>query len=369
MTQPAIPYVNLAQQHQPLKPALLEAVSRVLDHGQFILGPEVAEFEQRFADVCGVRYAIGVNSGTDALILALRALGVRRGDEVITAPNSFVASAACIGILGARPVFVDVGDDYNLDPNRLEAAITPRTRAILPVHLTGRPAAMGPILDVARAHNLAVIEDCAQAVLARYDDRAVGSLGHAGCFSLHPLKTLNACGDGGVITTDDAGLAEEFRILRNIGLRSREDCVAWSHNSRLDTIQAAMLLVKLDVLADWTAARRAHAQYYQAHLADVVRVPVDQPHEYAVYHTFVIQAEARDDLRAYLAAQGIGTVIHYPAPIHVQRAAAGLGYQPDDFPVTMAQAQRILSLPVYPELTDAQRARVVAQVRSFYDRD
>ena len=369
MTQPAIPYVNLAQQHQPLKPALLEAVGRVLDHGQFILGPEVSEFEQRFADLCGVRHAIGVNSGTDALILALRTLGVRRGDEVITPPNSFVASASCIGVLGARPVFVDVGDDYNLDPNLLEAAITPRTRAILPVHLTGRPAAMGPILEIARAHNLAVIEDCAQAVLARYHDQPVGSLGDAGCFSLHPLKTLNACGDGGVITTNDAGLAEEFRILRNIGLRSREDCVVWSHNSRLDTIQAAMLLVKLDVLADWTAARRTHAQYYQAHLADVVRVPVDQPHEYAVYHTFVIQAEARDALRAHLTAHGIGTVIHYPAPIHVQRAAAELGYAPDDFPVTMAQAQRILSLPVYPELTETQRATVVAQVRSFYDRD
>lgn len=369
MTQPAIPYVNLAQQHQPLKPALLAAVSRVLDHGQFILGPEVAEFEQRFAELCGVRDAIGVNSGTDALILALRALGVRRGDEVITAPNSFVASASCIGLLGARPVFVDVGDDYNIDPNRLEEAITPRTRAILPVHLTGRPAAMGPILDVARAHNLAVVEDCAQAVLARYDDRPVGSLGDVGCFSLHPLKTLSACGDGGVITTNDAGLAEEFRILRNIGLRSREDCVVWSHNSRLDTIQAAMLLVKLDVLADWTAARRAHARYYQQHLADVVQVPVDQPHEYAVYHTFVIQAEARNDLQAYLTAQGIGTAVHYPAPIHVQRAAAGLGYQPDDFPVTMGQAQRILSLPVYPELTEAQRATVVAEIRGFYDRD
>ncbi len=369
MTQPTVPYVNLAQQHQPLKPALLAAVSRVLDHGQFILGPEVTEFEQRFADLCGVRFAVGVNSGTDALILALRALGVRPGDEVITAPNSFVASASAIGILGARPVFVDVGDDYNLDPNRLEAAITPRTRAILPVHLTGRPAAMGPILAVARAHNLAVVEDCAQAVLARYDDRPVGSLGDAGCFSLHPLKTLNACGDGGVITTHDAGLAQELRILRNIGLRSREDCVVWSHNSRLDTLHAAMLLVKLDHLADWTAARRAYARDYQARLADVVRVPVDQPHEYAVYHTFVIQAEARDDLQAYLAAQGIGTAVHYPAPIHVQRAAAGLGYQPDDFPVTMAQAQRILSLPIYPELTEAQRAAVVTQIRSFYDRD
>lgn len=368
MSAMIVPYVNLPLQHRPLKAALLDAVGRVLDHGQFILGPEVEQFEARFAALCGVRFAIGVNSGTDALILALKALGIGPGDEVITAPNSFVASASCIGVLGARPVFVDVGPDYNLDPNRIEEAITPATRAILPVHLTGRPADMDAILDIARRHDLRVVEDCAQAVLARTHDRPVGSLGDVGCFSLHPLKTLNACGDGGVITTNDPGLAQQFKMLRNIGLRSREDCAVWSHNSRLDTLQAAMLLVKLDLLPAWTEARRANARFYQEQLADVVQTPLDRPFEYAVYHTFVVQAEARDALIAHLAAAGVGTAIHYPAPIHVQAAAAGLGYRAADFPVTMAQAGRIVSLPVYPELTAEQAAYVVEQVRSFYDR-
>ena len=225
-----------------------------------------------------MRYAVGLNSGTDALILALKAIGIGPGDEVITVPNSFVSSTSCIALIGARPVFVDVCEDYNINAALIEQAITPRTRAILPVHLTGRPADMDPILEVARIYRLHVIEDCAQAVMAEYKGKRVGSFGLVGCFSLHPLKTLNACGDGGVLTTDDADLAEQFRILRNIGLKTRDDCVVWSGNSRLDTLQAAILLVKLHYLEVWTEKRRANARFYQEHLDGLsqVQIPIGQ---------------------------------------------------------------------------------------------
>ena len=363
-----VPYVDIAGQHAALKAELLEAVASVIDRGDFILGREVERFEAEFARFCGTRCAVGVGSGADALVLALRALGVGPGDEVITAPNSFVASASASAIVGARPVFADVGEDMNIDPGKVETAITPRTRAILPVHLTGRPADMGPILAVARRHGLAVVEDAAQAVGAEYDGRRVGALGTIGCFSLHPLKTLNACGDGGVLTTDDPELADRLRLLRNNGLRTRDDCRLWAVNSRLDTIQAAMLLVKLRYLDRWTEARRANAAYYACELAGIpgLRVPVERPRERAVYHTFVVQAERRDALRAHLEAWGIGTSIHYPTPIHLTAAAEPLGYRSGSFPVTEHQAARILSLPVYPELRAEQRAHVVHAIRDFY---
>ena len=291
-----VPLVNLAGQHAAIKHELLAAIAEVLDQGQFILGRQVDEFERRFAELCGVRYALGVNSGTDALILALRALGVGPGDEVITVPNSFVATATSICLVGARPVFVDVREDYNMDPGLLNAAVTSRTKAILPVHLTGRPADMEPIIEVATAHKLHVVEDCAQAVAAEYKGRRVGSFGTIGCFSLHPLKTLNACGDGGVLTTNDGELCEQLKILRNVGLRNRDECVIWSGHSRLDSIQAALLLVKMKYLDGWTERRRANASFYQQALAGVsgLELPFDRPHERAVYHVFVVQADGRD---------------------------------------------------------------------------
>jgi dTDP-4-amino-4,6-dideoxygalactose transaminase len=248
--------------------------------------------------------------------------------------------------------------------------VTPRTRAILPVHLTGRPAAMGPILEIARRHRLAVVEDCAQAVAAEYEGRRVGSIGDIGCFSLHPLKTLNACGDGGVLTTDDEAVAARLREMRNIGLRTREDCVVWSGNSRLDTLQAAVLLVKLAHLEEWTERRRANAADYRRALAGVpqIRVPVDRANERAVFHTFVILADRRDQLRAFLAERGIGTQIHYPVPIHLQTVGRPLGYGPGAFPAAESQAGRMVSLPVYPELTADNLAYVAASIRSFYSR-
>ncbi|UCH83846.1 MAG: DegT/DnrJ/EryC1/StrS family aminotransferase [Candidatus Latescibacterota bacterium] len=365
MASDRVPYVNLIAQHEPLKDELLAAVERVLDHGQFVLGPEVAQFENQFAELCGVEYAVGVSNGTVALVLAMQALGVGPGDEVITPPNSFLASTSSIVLAGASPVFVDVGEDYNIDSDLIEKAITPQTRAIMPVHLTGRPAQMNRILDIANRHNLHVIEDCAQSVGARYHDRPVGSFGAAGCFSLHPLKNLSAVGDGGVITTNDAGLCEWLRKARNHGLRNRDECEFWSQNARLDTIQAAMLLVKLQYLAGWTELRRDHAAYYQSELNGVVGVPVDKPHEHAVYHTFIIMSENRDELQSYLAKQGVETKIHYPIPIHRQKPAGGTGEM--SFPVTESQTQRILSLPVYPELTDAQRQHVVKCIQRFFE--
>jgi dTDP-4-amino-4,6-dideoxygalactose transaminase len=362
-----IPYVNISAQHAAIKGELMEAVSKVIDDGTFVLGPQVEQFEQEFAKLCGVRHAIGLNSGTDALILALRALGIGHGDEVITAPNSFVASASAIALVGAKPVFVDVREDYNLDPTLIEAAITPRTRAIIPVHLTGRPCDMDPIGAIASAHGLKIVEDCAQAVLAEFKGKRVGSFGAVGCFSLHPLKTLNACGDGGMLTTNDDGLAEQFKLLRNIGMKTREDCRVWSGNSRLDTLQAAILLVKLRHLQRWTERRRENARFYQKALAGLkhVQTPSDRADEFAVYHTFVIQSDRRDALRAHLTQNGIGSAIHYPTPIHLTAAARELGHKPGDFPVTEKLAARILSLPVYPELSIADLGRVASSIRAF----
>ncbi len=363
-----VPYLDLAAQHRPLKAELLEAVGGVIDRGQFILGSEVAAFESELALVCGTKYAVGLNSGTDALILALRALEIGPGDEVITAVNSFVASASCIALVGATPVLVDVREDCNIDPGALERAVTPRTKALIPVHLTGCPADMDPILAVAKKNGLFLVEDCAQAIAAEYRGRRVGSFGEIGCFSLHPLKTLNACGDGGAVVTDDPVLRDKIILMRNLGLQSRENCTVWSSNSRLDTIQAAMLLVKLKHLDEWTDGRRRNAAFYQKALAQIpgILLPQDKIQEKAVYHTFIVQVERRDELKEFLATRGIDTAIHYPRPIHLQGAAAPLGKLPGSFPVAEKQAKRILSLPVYPELTREQLDWVAASIRDFY---
>ncbi|WP_414567485.1 DegT/DnrJ/EryC1/StrS family aminotransferase [Nostoc sp. CCY 9925] len=363
-----IPFVNLKTQHAALKSELLAAIGEVLDDCNFILGEQVAEFERQFAQLCGVSYAVGVNSGTDALIFALKALGIGSGDEVITAPNSFVASASCIRVLGAKPVFVDVGDDYNIDVSQIAAAITPKTKAIIPVHLTGRPCEMEPILALAQEKRIAVVEDAAQAVLAEYQNQPVGSFGIVGCFSLHPLKILNGCGDGGVLVTNDPQLYEQFKIMRNIGLRTRDDCVLWSHNSRLDTLQAAILLVKLRYVQEWTQQRRQNARYYQTQLAGIpqIKIPLEREWEKSVYSNFIIQAERRDELRQFLSDRGIGTAIHYPVPIHLSTVGKELGYPEGSFPVTEMQAQRILSLPIYQGLTVEELHRVCENIKLFY---
>jgi dTDP-4-amino-4,6-dideoxygalactose transaminase len=363
-----IPYVDLTLQHRAIKAELLRAVEDVFDHGQFILGPEVEQFEARFAALTGTRHAVGVGSGTDALILGLRSLGIGPGDEVITVSNSFVASASCIALVGAKPVFVDVGPDYNLDPEKLAGVLTPRSRAILPVHLTGRAADMTAIIDFARENDLLVIEDAAQAVFAEHRGKRVGSLGDIGCFSLHPLKTLSACGDGGVITTNDDAVYEQLRLLRNIGLEERDKTVVWSGNSRLDTMQAAMLLVKLKYAEGWTEMRSANAGSYVAALSDIpeITLAAEDDRDRSVYHTFVVQAQRRDQLREYLQAREIGTAVHYPTPIHLQPVGLSLGYEPGDFPETESQAEKIVSLPVYPELSEVDIDYVATTIREFY---
>ena len=369
MIKKHISYVDLISQHSSIKELILTAVEEVLDHGQFVNGEEITAFEKAFAQLCEVQFAVGVSSGTDGLILALHALGVGLGDEVITSPNSFIASSSCISWVGARPVFVDVKEDYNIDPTQIEDKITPRTKAILPIHLTGRPAEMQMILEIAERHNLYIIEDCSQAVSAEYYSKCVGSFGTIGAFSLHPLKTLSACGDSGIITTDDVDIYEELLLLRDHGLRSRDDCVAWGVNSRLDSVQAAILLIKMDYLDLWTNKRISNAKYYQKELSEVdaIKLPKDKPYEKAVYHTFIIEMDNRDALRSYLLEHGIETSVHYPVPIHLQVAAKDLGYKRGDFPVTEKQSERILSLPVHQNLQDDDLDHVVKTIKAFYN--
>jgi len=336
---------------------------------QFVLGPPVAEFERRFARLCGTPHAVGLNSGTDALFLALRALGIGPGDEVITAPNSFIATAGAIVGAGATPVFADVTADYTLDAPLVEAALTPRTRAIIAVHLTGNPADMDALGAIAARHRLAVIEDAAQAVGAALHGRPVGSLGSAGCFSLFPLKNLGVAGDGGMLTTASAEIERAVRLLGNHGLRTRDECETFGYNSRLDTLQAIVGDARLDSLEAVTKARIEHAGFYDLALQDLapdVVVPPRRPGAKHVYHTYVVQVARRERLIPYLLARGIETKIHYPIPIHLQPAAAHLGSGRGRFPVTEAQAERIVSLPVHEHLGPDDLEYVAEAVRDFY---
>ncbi len=359
-------YVNLPLQYDSIKLEIDDAIRKVLERGDFILGEEVKKLEKRVAEYCGCKYALGVGSGTDALFLVMKALDIGKGDEVMTVPNSFVSTTASIANVGAKPVFVDVRDDYNINPELIEDAITSLTKAILPVHLTGRPAEMDSILKIAQKHNLYVIEDVAQAMGAKYHGKKMGSFDIAGCFSLHPLKNLSAYGDGGIITTKDPELYEKLTKLRNHGLRNRNKCDFWGYNSRLDTIQAAIVNVKLNHLDEWTEKIREIASFYQKHLSGVVKIPVDRGYEESVYHTFIIQCDRRDELQKYLIEKGIETKVHYPIPIHLQEPARGLGYKKGDFPAAESQAERILSLPIYPELTNEQMEMVVNEIKNFY---
>lgn len=361
-----VPYVDMAAQWAEERDELLPIVERVLAGGHWVGGPAIAEFEAAAARLCGVAHAVALNSGTDALVLGMAGLGIGPGDEVITPPNSFVASTAAIVQLGARPVFVDVRDDQNIDPERIEAAMTPRTRVIMPVHLTGRIADMAPIMEIAERHGLAIVEDAAQSVGSRYDGRMSGSFGRIGCFSTHPLKNLNACGDGGFLTTDDPEIAETVRALRNHGLVTRETVARFGQVSRMDSLQAAILTFRLGRLDDTIGRRRANAALYRDCLDPAhVFVARDREREFNTYHTFVIQVDRRDELQAFLKARGVGTAIHYPVPIHLQPAAAGLGYRAGDFPVAERQAKRILTLPINQTLSADDVRYVADRVNAF----
>jgi dTDP-3-amino-3,4,6-trideoxy-alpha-D-glucose transaminase len=360
-----IPFGDLKRQYESIKAELDEAAARVLASGWYILGPEVRAFEAEFAAFCGVGHAIGVGNGTEALYLALVALGVGVGDQVISVANAADYEPLTILQAGARPVFVDVDErTYTIEPELLEAAITPHTKAIMPVHLYGRMADMVAIMAVAERHGLPVIEDCAQAHGAQLGGRVAGSIGVCGCFSFYPSKNLGALGDGGMITTNDAELAAKLRRLRMYGWEKRYHTVdSGGINSRLDEIQAALLRVKLRHLADWNNARRRIAQRYNQQLADTDLLLPDLPSdERHVFHLYVVQTPQRDRLQAALQQRGVETAIHYPLPAHLQPVYQGLA-EPGSLPVTEKLAGTVLSLPIYPELTDAEVDAVAAAVR------
>lgn len=361
-----VPFVSLDRQYLSMRDELMAEFDRVGKSGMYIMGEALERFESEAAVFCETPYALGVANGSDALFLILKALGIGLGDEVITCPNSFIATAWVIVATGARPVFVDVTEDYNIDPARLEQAITLRTKAVIPVHLTGRPADMDRVNQTARRRGVAVVEDAAQAIGARYKARRVGSLGVAAGFSLHPIKNLGVMGDGGIVTTSDRSLFDHIAKLRNHGLRNRDECDIWGYNSRLDPLQAAIASIKLKRLDAWNRRCREIADRYRKGLEDVVWAPRDRDYEECVYHTFIIQLDERDRLIEHLSRHGIGSRIHYPIPIHLQDCARALGYKKGDFPVTETLARRILSLPIYPELTEPEIAHVIATVRNFF---
>jgi len=365
-----IPLVDLHAQYETIKPEIDAAIQRTLDNTAFILGPEAKNFETHFAEYCKVKHAVGLDSGTAALHLALLALGVGAGDEVITTTHTFVATAEAISLTGARPVFVDIDPrTYNIDTRIIEAAITPRTRAIIPVHLYGQPAELDPILAVAKKYNLRVIEDAAQAHGSDYRGRRIGSLGDMACFSFYPGKNLGAYGDAGALVTNDDELAAKVRMLRDHGRTTKYEHDITGYGYRLDGIQGAVLDVKLKHLPDWTEKRRACADYYTELLANVddsIVTPYEPAHVRAVYHLYVIRTRQRNELLQYLKERDIEAGIHYPVPLHLQPVYKNLDYAKGDFPVTEQAAQEILSLPIYPELTHAQMERVVETMREFY---
>ena len=361
-----IPFLDLKAQYTEIKPQVDAAVARVIESAQFVLGPEVAAFEERFAAYCGVRHCVAVNSGTSALHLALLAAGVGPGDEVITVSMTFVATTAAILYCGAKPVFVDVDPDtWTMDPNLVKAAITPRTKAILPVHLHGLMADMDPIIEVADRAGLIVIEDAAQAHGSEYRGLRAGSIGDIGCFSFYPGKNLGAYGEAGAAVTNSSDLARQLVLLRDWGQESKYNHVLPGYNFRMDGIQGAVLNVKMAYIESWTEARQTVASHYDRLLARAqFKRPAPPPHCRHVYHVYAVEVEHRDQVQKALSAAGIGTGIHYPVPVHLQKAYGELGYGRGDFPVTEAIANRFLSLPIYAELQPEQVANVVLELEN-----
>jgi dTDP-4-amino-4,6-dideoxygalactose transaminase len=361
-----IPYVNLKNQWKEERSELLPIIDRVLSSGKYVGGEEVAIFEDNVAKFCGVKYSVALNSGTDALMFALMMSGVRKGDEVITPPNSFIASTSSIAHIGATPVFVDVLPDQNIDPSKIEDAITKNTKAIMPVHLTGRMCDMNPIMEIAERHGLIVIEDAAQAFGSKYREKYSGSIGDIGCFSTHPLKNLNACGDGGFVTTNNEKIYSQLKILRNHGMADRNIVNNFGSVSRMDNLQAAILNYRFSKLEYVTGKRRDNAKkYFEGIIQDKVFIPKERSYEYNTYHTFVIQTSFRHELQAYLLSNGIGSAIHYPVPIHLQPASKKLGYKEGDFPVTEKQSKEILTLPINQFLSDNDLKRVIGKINEF----
>lgn len=362
-----VPFVDLKAQYAQIRDEINPAIQEVIDKASFVGGPYLRAFEKEFADFCGAKHAIGVSSGTAALHLSLVAYGIGPGDEVITVPNTFIATTEAISISGARSVFVDVDpESYNIDVSKIDGAITPRTKAILPVHLYGQPADMDPILEIAGRHTLTVIEDAAQAHGAEYKGKKVGGLGHVGCFSFYPGKNLGAYGDGGMVVTNDPQVAEKIRLLGNHGRAERNRHTHEGFNYRLDGIQAAILSVKLKHLEDWTARRRHNAQRYNELLQNLdIITPTEKKIAKHVFHLYIIKSSRRDALAEHLQARGIAVGLHYPIALHLQQAYAHLGYQRGSFPVAERCAEQVLSLPMFAELTEEQIQHVVNGIKEF----
>jgi len=367
-----IPLVDLRVQYDSIKGEIDSAIREVVENGQFILGPEVKSFEEEIASYLGVKYAIGVASGTDALHLALLACGIKPGDEVITTPFTFIATAEAITNCGATPVFVDIDPKtYNIDPAQIKPRITAKTRAILPVHLYGQPADMDPILELARKYNLKVIEDCAQALGLGYKGKKVGSLGNAGCLSFFPSKVLGAYGDGGMVITSNPEIAERVVMLRNHGCKQKYYHLVPGFNSRLDSLQAAILRVKLKHLDEWNSLRQQKASLYSRLFEEIdgVEPPYVAPYSYHIFNYYTIRVQnpvGRDKLQEYLSSQGIATAIYYPLSLHLQEVYKPLGYQSGDFSESEKAQEEVLSLPIYPELSEGQIEEIVKAFEAYH---
>ena len=363
-----IPFVDLKRQYRSISKEIDIAIHDVLQNGWYILGDNVAAFEEEFAQYCNAKYAIGVASGTDALTLSIGALEIGEGDEIITVPNTFIATIDAIYRNGAKPVFVDINPEtYNIDVNKIEEKITDKTKAIMPVHLCGQPADMDIIVKIAKKYNLKIIEDGCQAHGAEYNGTKVGALGDVGCFSFYPGKNLGAYGDGGIVVTDNFEIAEKIRILRNYGQKIKYHHDLVGYNSRLDEIQAAVLRVKLKYLDEWNELRRLHSEEYAELLDGIsgIALPLSEENVKHVYHLYVIQCENRDQIQEKLLSKGISTGIHYPVPIHLQKAYTELGYCKGDYPITEEYAQKILSLPMFPELTHDEIRYISNQIKEI----
>ena len=362
--------LDLKLQYDEIADEIRVAIDEVLQTQRFILGPTVQAFEKEIAAYCGAKHAVGVSSGTDALLVSLMALGIVPGDEVITTPYTFFSTAGSISRLGARPVFVDIDPrTFNIHPEQIERAVSDKTKAIIPVHLFGQCADMDAILGVGRKHNLKIIEDAAQAIGAKYKGRNVGTLGDIGCFSFFPSKNLGGFGDGGMVVTDDAALAEKISMLRAHGSKPKYYHSIIGGNFRLDAIQAAILRVKLRHLDTWTGKRRQNAALYDRLFESLpIVTPYIEPHNFSIYNQYVIRVSRRDELIAFLTQKGIGSEIYYPLPLHLQKCYDQLGYRKGDFPESEKAAAESLAIPIYPELTDAQQRYIVEQIASFLEK-
>ena len=363
-----VKYSYLEEQFQD-HGAIFDKFDELIRSGDYTLGDAVGEFERKFAKLLGATYAIGVNSGTDALFLSLKAVGVQPGSEIITTPNTFIATAGAIVAAGAKPVFVDVLDDYNINPNLIESAISEKTSALMPVHYAGHPADMPAINKIAEKHGLPVVEDSCQAISASIDNKCVGTFGMTGGFSLHPLKNLNVWGDGGIIVTDSEEIREKLILLRNHGLKNRDEIQIFGYNSRLDTLQAIVGNHLIRDIQDITEKRIKWANKIDAGLNDLkdyITIPERRKNRRYVYHLYMLMVKDRNDLLSYLIENGIEAKVHYPIPLHLQEAASGLGYKKGDFPVTEAQCDSIITLPVHQHLAEEQVAYMISKIRQFY---